>query len=280
MPFLVGKHPRGIQKNETDDLADMLEKMVQDAIAVIPDDSSVEIKEASGKGASADIYAKLLEFCKTEVSIGILGQNLTTEVKGGSYAAAESHMAVRADIIDTDKKLVERCFNELIGWIFDYNFAGGEKPVFSMWEEEDVDKTLADRDKTLTDTGQVHFTKKYFIKSYGFEEDDIEVVESAKPADKKITAFSESLLKNLFPGQAAIDELAYSITPEELQAQVEGILKPIIDLIDRGSDYQEILDQLADTYPNMETKSVEDMLARAIFVSELWGRITAGSKRR
>jgi phage gp29-like protein len=56
----------------------------------------------------------LLESCKTEVAIAILGQNLTTEVKGGLYAAAESHMAVRQDIIYGDKKLVEDTFNELI----------------------------------------------------------------------------------------------------------------------------------------------------------------------
>ncbi len=104
MPFLVGKHPRGAAQSETDKLADMLEAMVQDAVAVIPDDSSVEIKEAGGKGASADIYAKLLEFCKAEVSIAMLGQNLTTEVSGGSYAAAESHMQVRKDIINANKK--------------------------------------------------------------------------------------------------------------------------------------------------------------------------------
>ena len=47
MPHLIGKHPRGSTKEETNSLADMLEDMVQDAIAVIPDDSSIEIQEAS-----------------------------------------------------------------------------------------------------------------------------------------------------------------------------------------------------------------------------------------
>jgi len=286
MPFLVGKHPRGITKEETDDLADMLEKMVQDAIAVIPDDSSVDIKEASSKGASADIYANLLEFCKTEVSIAILGQNLTTEVKGGSYAAVKSHMAVRKDIINSDKKLVERTFNDLIKWIFEINFTSGERPIFSMWEEEDVDKDLADRDKTLMDMGQIKFTKKYYMKTYGFEDEDIEVtMETVKTPGTSLPQgeFSESTIGNrqsaigngLFPDQDAIDAAIEGISPEELQKQAEGLLRPVIDLIKQGSDYQEILDNLADTYPNMDDSALQDMLQRAIFVSEIWGRLSA-----
>lgn len=177
MPFLVGKHPRGEAQSEIDKLADMLEAMAQDAVAVIPDDSSVEIQEAGGKGASADIYAKLLEFCKAEVSIAILGQNLTTEVKGGSYAAAESHMQVRKDIIDADKKLVEKILNQLIKWIAELNF-NSSYPVFSMWEEEDVDKNLSERDEKLTasmEKSGLRLSRRYYQKSYGLEDEDVEV---------------------------------------------------------------------------------------------------------
>lgn len=272
MPFLVAKHPRGTAQQETNKLAEMLENMIQDAVAVIPDDASVEIKEASGKGASADIYLKLLEFCKAEVSIALLGQNLTTEVKGGSYAAAESHMQVRSDIIDADKKLSEKVFNELIKWIYELNFNNGERPVFSMWEEEDVDKILAERDKTLVDTG-VKFTKQYFMKAYGFEEDDIDVVTAQQTGDRQ--QFAESSDKSLFPDQHVIDDAVDSISPEELQKQIDRVLKPIIDLINQGNDYNSVMEKLVETYPDMETTAIEKMLARAIFVAELWGRLNA-----
>ena len=94
MPHLIGKHPRGASKEETNTLADMLEDMVQDAIAVIPDDSSVEIQEAN-KSSSAEIYEKLIDKMNAEISKAILGQTLTTEVGStGSYAASNTHMAV------------------------------------------------------------------------------------------------------------------------------------------------------------------------------------------
>lgn len=270
MPFLIGKHPRGTAQQETDKLADALENMIQDAVAVIPDDSSVEIKEAGGKAASADIYSKLLEFCKAEVSIALLGQNLTTEVKGGSYAAAKSHMAVREDIIDADKKLVEKAFNTLIRWIAELNFSADALPLFSMWEEEDVDKDLAERDKTLVDAG-VKFTKQYWIKAYGFEEADIETQSNNIAEQREFTEKKDSP----FPDQQALDDALDSITSEELQKQMEGVLKPIIDLINDGNDYNDIMERLIETYPDMDTEAIEEMLSRAIFVSEMWGRISA-----
>ena len=163
MPHLIGKHPRGSTKEETNSLADMLEDMVQDAIAVIPDDSSIEIQEAS-KSSSAEIYEKLIDKMNTEISKAILGQTLTTEIGStGSYAASNTHMQVRQDIIDSDKKLVEGVINQLIQWIYEINFANAEVPVFELYEPENVDLNLAQRDKILSDTG-VKFTKEYFIK--------------------------------------------------------------------------------------------------------------------
>ncbi|MEW5745268.1 MAG: DUF935 family protein [Nitrospirota bacterium] len=279
MPFLLGKLPRGLDPKEYDDLADMLANMVNDAIAVVPDDSSVELVTGSGKGSggsgSSDLHERLINSCKSEISIALLGQNLSTEVKGGSYAATKGHMEVRKDIVDADKRLVMRIFNTLIEWIHELNWGGGERPAFSMYEEEDVDTALAERDKTLADTGQVKFTKQYFMREYGFEEGDIEVVSPAtqKPAEAEFAARGGE--EGLFPDQQAVDAAIDSISPEDLQKQMEGVLKPVIDLINEGSSHEEILEKLTEAYPTMDTASIEEMLARAIFVAELWGRFNA-----
>ena len=205
MPHLIGKHPRGSTKEETNSLADMLEDMVQDAIAVIPDDSSIEIQEAS-KSSSAEIYEKLIDKMNTEISKAILGQTLTTEIGStGSYAASNTHMQVRQDIIDSDKKLVEGVINQLIQWIYEINFANAEVPIFELYEPEDVDLTLAQRDKILSDTG-VKFTKEYFIKNYGLEEEDFDIREDIIPASPNFKEFKEEEEK-LVPGQAQIENL-------------------------------------------------------------------------
>ena len=250
-------------------IASMLQAMVQDAIAVIPDDSSIEIQEAS-KTTSADIYERLIDKMNAEISKAILGQTLTTEISNkGSYAASNTHMGVRKDIIEADKKLVERTLNELIRWVYEINFAQQNNiPIFSMWKEEDVDLALAQRDKILSETG-VKFTKEYLMRTYGFEEKDIEVIEINK-LEKSEPAFQE-FQESEFPDQQAIDKFIDSFSNDELQAQADTILKPIIQLINNANSYEEIYEQLSDK--GLKIMEIEKILQKVIFVSEAWGRL-------
>ena len=268
MPHLIGKHPRGSTKEETNSLADMLEDMVQDAIAVIPDDSSIEIQEAS-KSSSAEIYEKLIDKMNTEISKAILGQTLTTEIGStGSYAASNTHMQVRQDIIDSDKKLVEGVINQLIQWIYEINFANAEVPVFELYEPEDVDLTLAQRDKILSDTG-VKFTKEYFIKNYGLEEEDFDIREDIIPASPNFKEFKEEEEK-LIPGQAQIEDLFKFITEGDLNKQAQSMLLPLIKLFESCENYEEAFELLTDK--NLHSKQFEQTIQKALFLCELQGR--------
>ncbi len=280
MPYLIGKVPRGAPKEEVNNLADTLEAMVQDAIAVIPDDSSVDIKEAGGKAASGGIYQQMVQEMNAEISKAILGQTLTTEIGNkGSYAASNTHFMVRQDIVDSDKKLVENTMNRLIALICELNFADGERPVFSMWKEEAIDLSLATRDKTLAEAG-VRLTKTYYQSAYGFGDDEIESVGApgAAPAGPQFSERPRPMgegVKYMAPDQQAIDDAVAGMDPQELQRQMEGVLKPVIDLVNKEKDYNTVLDRLAEAYPDMDTSAIEEMLSRAIFVSELWGRLSA-----
>ncbi|MEE0495249.1 MAG: DUF935 family protein [Cyanobacteriota bacterium] len=268
MPHLIGKHPRGSTKEETNSLADMLEDMVQDAIAVIPDDSSIEIQEAS-KSSSAEIYEKLIDKMNTEISKAILGQTLTTEIGStGSYAASNTHMQVRQDIIDSDKKLVEGVINQLIQWIYEINFANAEVPVFELYEPEDVDLTLAQRDKILSDTG-VKFTKEYFIKNYGLEDEDFDIREDIIPASPNFKEFKEEE-EHLVPGQAQIENLFKFITEGDLNKQAQSMLSPLIKLFESCESYEEAFELLTDK--NLHSKQFEQTIQKALFLCELQGR--------
>ena len=268
MPHLIGKHPRGSTKEETNSLADMLEDMVQDAIAVIPDDSSIEIQEAS-KSSSAEIYEKLIDKMNTEISKAILGQTLTTEIGStGSYAASNTHMQVRQDIIDSDKKLVEGVINQLIQWIYEINFANAEVPIFELYEPEDVDLTLAQRDKILSDTG-VKFTKEYFIKNYGLEEEDFDIREDIIPVNPNFKEFKEEE-EHLVPGQAQIENLFKFITEGNLNKQAQSMLSPLIKLFESCESYEEAFELLTDK--NLHSKQFEQTIQKALFLCELQGR--------
>jgi len=290
MPFLVGKHPRGTEKGENKDLIKMLDKMVHDAVAVIPDDSSIEIQEAT-KVSSSDSYNLLIDKMNSEISKAILGQTLTTEIGNkGSYAASQTHLSVRKDIIDADKRIVERTLNQLIQWIYELNFAGqSDIPLFTMYEEEDVDLNLAQRDKILSDAG-VKFTKKYLMRTYGFEEDDLEVSspdtsnntkivksekdvipsENQQKAFKEFKEFKES--QDTFLDQQSIDEFIDSFSAEELQSQAKNIFGSVMELVNNASSYDEIQEKLSEK--GLNTNQIEKVLQKTLFFAEIFGRLS------
>lgn len=265
MPFMIGKHPRGAAKEETEKLADNLEMMIQDAIAVIPDDASVEIKEASGKASSADVYEKMVMFFNSEISKAVLGQTLTTEMgKAGSYAASKTHQEVRSDLITEDKHLVEDTINTLIGWIWELNF-NGTPPSFELYKEEDVDKDLAERDEILSKTG-VKFTKSYFMKAYGFEEGDIEVVDAAQATTPVIQNFSESV-PTVKPADA-LDEQSRGINTK---SEEQGILSTVLHILETASTYEEAVDAIMGAYPSIEFSELQNTLDRLTSNSMILG---------
>jgi phage gp29-like protein len=173
--------PKSATDQEHDAALDAIERLISDAAATIEEGAKVEMLESSTKTSTDDIFGNFLSYCDQDITLVQLGQLLTTSDGGGSgsYALGKVHGDVRSDIIDGDAALVEQTMNTLIHWVHELNYGdAATAPVFGMYTEEDVDQALAERDNTLAATGQIRFTKSYFMKSYGFAEDDI-VVESA-----------------------------------------------------------------------------------------------------
>lgn len=278
--FALGKYPRGAGEKEIDDLATMLERLLQSAVAAVPDDSSVEIVEAAGKSASGSLHKEYCDFFNAEISKAIVGQTLTTEVGDhGSYSAGKVHAGVRQDLVDSDAMLTTDVMQRLIYMIHSLNFNGGKCPKFKFWTKESVDTEQADRDATLLGAGQIRFTSKYWKKTYGFDDDDFEVVAPSAPAAPAMPPakgdapwqFSEPV-----PAKRPADEidlLAEELTPDQLQKEMNGILKPVIDLIEKGHDYKQVMAELVGTYDSMSPDSLMELLERAFFISEVWGRI-------
>lgn len=265
-PWVIGKHPRSTPVHETDEFLEQLAEMIQDAVAVIPDDSSVQIVEAAGKGGSADVFERLLMFCRSETNIALLGSNQSTE-SNSNRASAEAGLEVARDIRDADKGLVEATLNQLIRWTHELNFNDGARPRFEMWEQREVDEVLAKRDKTLTEAG-AKFTTAYFLRAYDLQEGDL-VAEEA-PAATANVEFAEGD-DEVFPDQLALDSALERLTTNALNTQAQDLLRPVVQLIAKAADYPDAMERLAAQYPKMETAALEEALTRALFVAELWG---------
>lgn len=263
-PWIIGKHPRSATPTETDQLLDSLDAMVQDAVAVIPDDASIEIKEAAGKTGSAEVYERLLTFCRSEVSIALLGQNQTTEANS-NRASAQAGLEVTRDIRDGDSAIVEETMNTLIRWVCELNWGDGARPVFSLWEQEEVDKVLAERDEKLTRAG-AKLTPAYFKRAYNLQDGDLVETEQA---DTPVAEFAES--EEEAPDQDALDAALDALSANALNADAQAMLAPLLKRIEDGAQPDELLGVLAELYPEMDASGLQERLARALFVAKLWG---------
>ena len=99
-------------------------------------------------------FQGLIEQCNSSIAILLLGQNLTTEVQGGSRAAATVHERVRSDFIQADSRTLATFIREQIlkPWAA-FNYGDAELAPHPVWEvdpPEDTQKTA----QTLLALGQ------------------------------------------------------------------------------------------------------------------------------
>jgi len=285
-PWLVGKVPRGTPSTEQDKLLDQLEAMVQDAVAVIPDDASVDTVEAGAVNANADLYERLLMFCRSEISIALLGQNQTTE-SNSNRASATAGLMVTDDLRDADARLLEAAVNQVLRWMVDLNEGeAAPAPRFELYEQEEVDKLQAERDEILVKAG-VKFTSAYFKKTYNLDDEDlapevvpptVEVGVLASPplpapaVQPAAPEFAEAPAPAPVPD--ALDDLV-DASLEDWEPLVSPMLAPLQAALDQAIAQNETAAELLARLPAvldlMESNALQEALATTAFLARLGG---------
>lgn len=242
----------GDEAKAIEDLTIALNNAINSSVVVTPEGYVVNALNAAG-ASNSDVFKNFLHWNNSEISKAILSQTLTTEQGDtGSYAMSQTHLQVRKDVVDADKKLVEEAMNDFIVNLIDLNFPDvKDYPVFRLYEEEDIDLALADRDTKLMATGQVKFTKEYFVRNYGFKEDEIEIV-TPQP-------------------QTAFGEFAEFDYVKKFDEKTKDIISPIMEMISKGNSYSEIENNLFEMFPKLETKEIEDYIQKSLAVATLSG---------
>lgn len=294
-PWAVGKLPRSASKVETDDLADKLAGMVRDAVAVIPDDASVELIQAAGT-ANAEMYEKLLMFCRSEISIALLGNNQSVEMQS-NQASATAARHIEADLRDDDAEMVADGINQMVRLFCQVNFPGADAPVYKFWEQEEVDDVLASRDEKLQRAGAA-FTNQYFERVYNLESGDLadpaEPVDPAAEAEaglrlikngKREVSFADlraaaGAIGDVPVDQAAIDDAIEQLPADAITAAMRKLLEPALAAIADASTPDQVRAALEAAWPDMDATDLQELMTRAFFVSDLVGRDSARSEAK
>ena len=279
----IGKLPRTADQGDVDELLDVLEQMVQDGLAVIPDDGSVELKESGSKGATADLYRGIIAEANSAISTVWLGHAGAGQSVSGELGGKELTIEIRKDLRDADKTLVEETMNQLIDYICIENWGSAvNAPRFSLWEEEDVDLKPAERDDKLSGAlakSGLKFSQGYFERTYNLEAGDIEAAtESPVPAQKPQESFSSCPHCSTF-STAQIAQLPETRLAERLATSADPTLTDWIGkirrLMDDGSSLEELRDTIAHAYPGMATETLAGIMAEEMVRAMMAGRIDA-----
>lgn len=290
-PWLMGSYNAQAENSTTnaEKLINDLNNMVQDAVILAPENYKVEM--TTPQTQSSDIYDKFIAYCKSEIAVALLGHTGSSQSTPGKLGNDTSAIEVRADIIASDKRLIETSMNKIIKIIYDLNFGvTNDYPKFVLYEEEDVDMNLANRDKILFDTG-VKFTKDYYQKAYGFVETDFDIseampevkdevidenideeIDTEKPKFSKHKHFEE-----LTNDQKIIDNEADGFVKLS-KKEMDNYLKPVIDFINKKADFSSAINNIASVYPELDSSKLEREIANRLFAADVIGRLSVNSE--
>ncbi len=268
MPWVIGKHPRGTGESEISELLNKLESLVADAVGVIPDDSSIEIKEALGKAEASGVFEGLIEQCRSEINIALLGQNQTTE-SNANKASAQAGRMVTIDIRDGDAQIVSDTLGILARWIVDLHFGEDEpSPCFEMWEQKEVDDIKAKRDHLLAGSG-ARFTEQYYTREYSLQPGDLDVVAMRKVAigmsDKSSLDFAENT--NGDYADRVTSQLARAGQPV-IQSWLERIGKVVAD----AKSWDSLTTDLVNEFAELDQSELVKVMELAFSAADLTGR--------
>jgi len=241
---------------EPDEMAAEVQAMLSGDSAVIDTDEEITLVQPT---SNVD-FTRLPAYLDNQISKAILGANLTSDVKEGSYAAAKTHNEIREDLAANDAKILIFVMNKAISYFKEINGFNGE--LYAKLFDEDAPNTeRAARDKTLYDMGFAP-TKKYITSTYNIEIDENAWVQekNLKANKANLTALKGSL-KALDRFDKATDEM--DIEDGEIEAALNK-------LIASSETYEEAFDKLYELY-DLPFEKLEPLMFKAVANAQMLG---------
>lgn len=240
---------------DPDELANEVQAMLSGDSAVIDTEEELTLIQPS---TNVD-FTKLPTYLDNQISKAILGANLTSDIKEGSYAAAKTHNEIREDLAANDGKILEFVMNKTIGFFKEINNYKGEIEA-KIYDEDAPNAERASRDKTLFDMGFVP-TAKYISKIYNIELDE-KAIKERLSSDLKA---NKRVLKN---ANKPIDR--FEKATSELKIDDSEIEAALSELIAQSETYEQAFDRLYELY-DLPFDELEKYMFRAIANAEMIG---------
>lgn len=241
---------------EPDEMAAEVQAMLSGDSAVIDTDEEITLVQPT---SNVD-FTRLPTYLDNQISKAILGANLTSDVKEGSYAAAKTHNEIREDLAANDAKILIFVMNKAISFFKEINGYNGE--LYAKLFDEDTPNTeRAARDKTLYDMGFAP-TKKYITSTY-----NIEIDENTGAQEKNLKA-NKANLTALKGSLKALDR--FDKATDEMDIEDGEIEAALNKLIASSETYEEAFDKLYELY-DLPFERLEPLMFKAVANAQMLG---------
>ena len=290
-PTPFARYPYGTPPSEQEQLKQHLADMVQRSVLVAPIGTEVSFLEAARTGAAT--YEEWCRFWDEQTSVAVLGETLSTNIKGqGSRAAATTHNDISDMIADADADLLSATLNEtLIRWIMELNLVKAGLPT--LWrprpknEEALEDQKLKKASRTRAELDNLFdLASRGYRPGAGLEQALSDVLGTEIVADPTLniapsvrsTALSSTALTS---SPSFADDHDHGIPA--LAGQVAAIAQPALDgwldivraeldrAVETGEDLSAFSDRLLEIYPGLSLDHLGQVLGDALTVAELTG---------
>ncbi|SFM68058.1 DUF935 domain-containing protein [Thermodesulforhabdus norvegica] len=283
IPIRIGRYPLGSSEADQKLLLQAVSNIAADAAVILPEGMDVDIINVA-RSAAGNPQMAFQEWSEKQISKAILGTYMTGET-GGSYAKAQVLNEVRLDILESDASLIEATINnQLIRPIVQLNF-GPDAPVpylqFEIPRPDEREKDVKVLE-TLVKSGFTDIPLWWIRERFGIpapEQGDVtlrdllagSLPQPGRQLQRKQTNRSDDKIQ---AQQAEIDALIKRLgEAEEIGEAMRTLLEPVMQLINDADSFDELGERIATAYPEMNGAEIERILQKAIFLSELWGRI-------
>jgi phage gp29-like protein len=291
-PMRVGKYGTGATDNDKNALLRAVSNIGTDCAAIIPESMLIEFIENKQVTGSADLYEKLCNYLDKQMTIAVLGQELTTALPrgAGSRAAAEVHDVVRRDIATDDaRKLCKTIQRDLIKPLIDLN--RGPRSMYPSlkldFEKSEDQVAISQALSAYVDRG-MPVAVADIQERFGLRQPDPgeailhpavrinESVQGNPPTDDTVEASSRFLgTRTASSGREYRDRIDTFVAKlrEQSDPAMAAIVKPLLVAMQKTRSYAELRKCIADAVGEANFGPFVEQLARAGFNVNLGGRL-------
>jgi len=258
-PARLVKYPAGTSKEDQDALLEAAYALGSESAAVIPQEVVLELLETSKGSAS---YQEIFEQMNALISKIILSQTMTTD-SGSSLSQSQVHLIVRQEVTDSDCDLLHDSLNSsLIRWLWEFNrgaFPNAEPPIVSRSLERSEDlNARAERDSKLYALG-IRLKPAAVPEIYGQE---YEIPLPLDAGDSSNLQFAEA-------GEV-VDQFTEQLR-DLANKDISAWIRQLRSKLNQAKDLQEFLAQIPDTYSELESAALEELVQEALTAARFAG---------